>query len=157
MTSTTFTTDGALIEPRTWSARLVGVAARVLALSMAGFTSAFVLFSPSSLAARVAGASEASEFVNFVIFIICIVGWADVIWHDVRGKLIMPSLPQRIRHHVCVGTYSALAGLTGIRAFVAVGSDHWEVLFLGAYYVLCAAGIGLVAISIALDPRHDSC
>lgn len=150
------TAEGALPRERSLSRRLSGVAARVLALSMAGFTAAFVLFSPASLAARAAGASEASEFVNIVILGICLLGWADVIWHDVRGRLILPALPQSIRHHVCVVTYSALAGLTGVRAFVAAGSDRWEVLFLGAYYVLCAAGIGLVAVSIALDPRHGS-
>jgi hypothetical protein len=138
------------------SARLNSTAARVLALTMAGFTSAFVLFAPGSLASKVAGHSHASEHINTIILAICVLGWADVIWHDVRGKLIWPTLSRRVRHHVCVGTYSALAGLTGVRAFVAAGSNAWELVFLGAYYVICAIGIGLIAVALALDGQHGS-
>ena len=128
----------------------------MLALTMAGWTAAFVLFSPASLASRVAGASLASEAINALILAICALGWADVIWHDIRGRLIWPTLSLRVRHHICVGTYSALAGLTGVRAFVAAGSNAWEVVFLGAYYVVCAVGIGLVAVALALDGRHGT-
>lgn len=136
--------------------RLNGMAARMLALTMSGWTAAFVLFSPASLASRVAGATMASKIINAIILAVCVVGWADVLWHDIRGRLIWPSLPPQIRHQVCVGTYSALAGLTGLRAFVAAGSDAWEVLFLGSYYLVCSVGIGLVAVAIALDPRHGT-
>jgi hypothetical protein len=138
----------------THSARLYGIGARILALTMAGWTAAFVLFSPTSIAARVAGDSLPGDVLNAGIIALCLLGWADVIWHDVRGRLIWPSLPMQTRHRICVLIYSVLAGLTGLRAFVAAGSDKWEVLFLGTYYMTCAIGIALVAVALALEPRH---
>lgn len=136
------------------SARLFAIGARILALTMAGWTAAFVLFSPTSIASRVAGDSLPGDVINSAIVALCLLGWADVIWHDVRGKLIMPSVGTQTRHRICVMTYSILAGLSGLRAFVAAGSDRWEVLFLGTYYLTCAVGIALVAVAIALEPRH---
>lgn len=138
------------------SAKLYGVAARVLALTMAAWTAGLVLFSPTSIAARVAGDNLAGDVLNAGILLVCALGWADIIWHDIGGRLIWPSFPGRWRHKICVLTYSVLAGLTGLRAFVAAGSDRWEVLFLGTYYLTCAIGIALVAVAIALEPRHAS-
>lgn len=136
------------------SAGLYGVAARMLALTMAGWTAGFVLFSPTSIASRVAGDHIAGDVINATILLVCAIGWADIVWHDIHGRLILPSLSARVRHKVCVLTYSLLAGLTGLRAFVAAGSDRWEVLFLGTYYLTCAVGIAIVAVAIALEPRH---
>lgn len=138
------------------SCRFYSIAARVLALTMSGWTAAFVLFSPTSIASRVAGDSIPGDMLNVGILTICFVGWADVIWHDIKGSLIRSSFPQQLRHRICVLTYAGLAGLTGLRAFVAAGSDKWEVLFLGTYYLTCAIGIALVAIAIALEPRHGA-
>jgi hypothetical protein len=106
--------------------------------------------------ARVAGDSSVSEIINTTILTLCVIGWIDVIWHDIRGRLIWPSLDRHIRHHICVATYATLAGLTGIRAFVAACSNTCEVAFLGAYYLVCAAGIGTIAVALALDPHHGS-
>lgn len=138
----------------TASSKLYATAARMLALTMAGWTAGFVLFSPSSIAARVAGESVIGDAVNAAILAACALGWADVVWHDIRGRAIWPSFPSELRHRICVLTYSALAGLTGLRAFVAAGSDAPAVLFLGAYYLTCAFGIGVVAVALALEPRH---
>jgi len=136
--------------------KINGIAARVLPLTMAGCTAVLVLLNPSSLAARIAGDTLTGDVINMAILVVCVVGWADVIWHDIRGRLIWPTLPTYIRHRICVGTYSALAGLTGVRAFVAASSSTWEVAMLGGYYVVCAAGIGTIAVAIALDPRHGT-
>lgn len=136
------------------SHKLSGLAARTLALTMAGFTAAFVLWSPTSIASRVAGESIAGTIINSGIVALCALGWADVIWRDIGGRLIWPSFPGPLRHRICVMVYAVLAGLTGLRAFVAAGSDRWEVLFLGIYYLTCAVGIGVVAVAIALEPRH---
>jgi hypothetical protein len=140
----------------TVSGRLYGVAARMLALAMAGWTAFIVLFSPTSLAARIAGDSLASDVVNSIILAVCVLGWADIIWHDLRGKLIWPTFPAHLRHRICVGVYASLAGLTGIRAFVAAGLQTWETAFVGVYYVICAAGIGIIAVALTLDPRHGT-
>ena len=136
------------------SHKLYSVAARLLALAMAGWTAAFVLWSPSSLAARVAGDSEASYILNALIVGCCAFGLLDIVWHDIRGELIWPAFPSHHRHHVCVLLYSLLAGLTGMRAFVAVGSDEASVVALGAYYLMCAVGIGTIAVALALETRH---
>lgn len=130
------------------------LASRLLALTMAGWTAAFVLFSPSSLAAKVAGESDANHVINVFILGCCTLGLADLVWHDIRGRLIWPSFPRRYRHHICVLLYATLAGLTGARAFVAAGSDTASVMALGAYYLMCAVGIGLIAVALALEPRH---
>ena len=145
-----------LVMPAATTARFYGVAARILALTMAGWTAFIVLFSPTSLAARIAGDSVVSDFVNSAILAICALGWADVIWHDIRGRLIWPTLPLQTRHRICVGVYALLAGLTGVRAFVAAGAQSLDVLFIGLYYVICAIGIGTIAVALALDPNHGT-
>lgn len=136
------------------SQKLYSISARMLALTMVGWTAAFVLFSPTSIASRVAGDSNAGDILNAGILLLCVLGWADVIWHDIRGRLIWPSFPMALRHRVCVLAYAALAGLTGLRAFVAAGSDVPAVLFLGTYYLTCSIGIALVAVALALENRH---
>lgn len=136
------------------SPRLYIIAARLLALTMAGWTAGFVLFSPTSIASLVAGDTIAGDAINAAILLVCALGFADLVWHDIRGRLIWPGFPAQLRHKVCVFTFSLLAGLTGLRAFVAAGSDTPAVLFLGSYYLTCAIGSGLVAVALALESRH---
>ncbi len=135
--------------------KLTSMAARMLALTMAGWTAALVLWSPASLASSVAGDGLVGHIINGGILALCALGWADIIWRDIGGRLIWPSFPGPLRHRICVLTYSALAGLTGMRAFVAAGSDRRDVVLVGSYYLICAVAIGLVAVAIALEPRHD--
>lgn len=138
------------------SARLYGTAARMLALSIAGFTSAFVLFVPESLVSTVAGDGTAVRVINVAILTLCWLGAADIIWHDIRGTLIWPSLDLHVRHRVCVMLYATLAALVGLRAFIAAGSREWEILLVGGYYLTCAVGIATIAVALALEPRHGS-
>jgi phosphoribosylamine--glycine ligase len=35
---------------------------------------------------------------NAAILAACLLGAADIIWHDIRGRLILPSLDQHLRH-----------------------------------------------------------
>ena len=116
--------------------RLNGVAARLLALTMAGWTAALVLFSPNSLASAVAGDGLVSMIINGGILALCALGWADILWRDIGGRLIWPSFPGPLRHRICVLTYASLAGLAGLRAFVAAGSDRSDVLLVGSYYLI---------------------
>lgn len=136
------------------SNRLYEAAARLLALTMAGWTAALVLFSPASLASTVAGDGAVAHIINGGILALCGLGWVDILWRDIGGRLIWPSFPAQLRHRICVMTYALLAGMTGLRAFVAAGSDRADVALVGSYYLICAVGIGLVAIAIALEPRH---
>ncbi len=136
------------------SARLSSMAARMLALTMAGWTAALVLWSPASLAASVAGDGLVSHVINGGILVLCALGWHDIVWRDIGGRLIWPSFPGPQRHRICVLTYSALAGLNGLRPFVAAGSDRGDVVLVGSYYLICAVAIGVVAVAIALEPRH---
>lgn len=136
------------------SARLYGIAARVMALATSGWTAAIVLWSPTSVAARMAGDSAAVYAINGATLACCSLGLLDILWHDIRGKLVWPTFPMQYRHRVCVMLYSMLAGLTGLRAFVAAASDYTNILLLGGYYLMCAMGIGIVAVAVALEPRN---
>jgi hypothetical protein len=136
------------------SHKLNSMAARMLALTMAGWTAALVLWSPQSLASSVAGDGWVSHVINGGILALCALGWADILWRDIGGRLIWPSFPGPLRRRICVLTYSVLAGLTGVRAFVASGSDRSDVVLVGSYYIICAVAIGVVAVAIALEPRH---
>ena len=133
---------------------LISMAARMLALTMAGWTAALVLWSPASLASSVAGDGLISHIINGCILALCALGWADIIWRDIGGRLIWPSFPAPLRHRICVLTYSALAGMTGLRAFVAAGSERGDVMMVRSYYLVCAVAIGVVAVAIALETRH---
>jgi hypothetical protein len=136
------------------SHKLNSMAARMLALTMAGWTAALVLWSPQSLASSVAGDGWVSHVINGGILALCALGWADILWRDIGGRLIWPSFPAPLRHRICVLTYAVMAGLTGMRAFVAAGSDRSDVVLVGSYYIICAVAIGVVAVAIALEPRH---
>jgi hypothetical protein len=129
------------------------MAARWLALTASSWSAALVLFSPTSLAATIAAGEDLARPINAVILAMTLLGWADVIWHDVGGRLIWPSLDGRIRHHLCVLFYSVLAGMFAIRAFVAGDPDSVQSWLLGSYYLLTASGIALVVVSIAHEDR----
>jgi len=125
-------------------------AARWLALSAATFTAVLTLWSPTSVAARVAGESEFAELSSIFTLALCAIGWADVFWHDFRGRLIWPGFPLASRHKVCVLLYMLLAATFFQRAFVSAGGFAMLAPF---YYLSMGAGIGITAIAVAVEER----
>ena len=131
-----------------------GVAARALIIVASLWTAGLQLFSPSSLAYRAAGDSWLIDAVHWAVLGITGLAAVDLLWKDVfRRGLVWPSFPAHARHHVCVATYSALAGAFAVRAFIAAG-DSAAVLQVGIYYVLIAAGIAVEAAAIASEERQ---
>jgi hypothetical protein len=125
-------------------------AARWLSLTASTFTAVLTLWSPTSLASRV---SENSDFIvwsSTFTLALCALGWADVFWHDLRGRLILPSIDMNFRHKVCVLLYMLLAFSFLQRAFVS--AENFALL-VPLYYIMAGVGIGLTALAVAVEER----
>jgi hypothetical protein len=137
---------------------LHSIAARSLIVVASLWTAGLQLFSPTSLAYRAAGNSVLIDIVNWAVLALSGVAAADLLWRDILGRgLIWPSFDEHKRHHICVATYTALAGAFAMRAFVAAGGDTSTVLQVGTYYLLVAAGIAVEAAAIANEEREYPC
>ncbi len=135
------------------AARLHAVSARWGILTASTWTAILQLSRPDSLAARAAGDGLVLDWINVGILALCALGWADLLWHDLRGRLIWPSFPQHARHHVCIGMYALLAAAFGVRAFLAAGSDVASVWLVGGYYICFAVGIMIEVRALREDAR----
>jgi len=81
-------------------------------------------------------------------------GWADVIWHDIRGRLLLPRIKPKLRHKVCVMTYSLLGASWVIKAFGhAASTDIPGALPLAIYALSMSTACGMVALALALERR----
>jgi hypothetical protein len=135
---------------------LHAIAARVLIVTASVYTASLQLFSPTSLAYRAAGDSWLIDAVNVLVLLLAGVALADLLWRDVLQRgLILPSIPMRIRHRVCVAVYMGLAAAFAVRAFIASGSDPGVVLQVATYYVLLSGGILIEAAAIAHEEREE--
>ncbi len=117
------------------SVNLHALVARGLLLTVSTWTAALQLWSANSLAARAAGDSGLLDAMNLLVLALCSVGWIDVIVHDLGGRLLLPTIPMRWRHQVCVALYASIGLASGVRAFVAAGEQSL-VVQVGTYYVL---------------------
>ena len=131
---------------------LHAVVARGLILTQATWTACLQLFSPTSVAYRAAGDGILIDYINVFVLLLCALGWADLLWHDLMGKLLWPSFPAKWRHQVCIWLYILLAGAYGIRAFVAAGDQNF-VIQVGLLYVIAAVWIMAEAVAIAMENR----
>jgi hypothetical protein len=116
---------------------------RGLILTISTWTAAFQLFVPSSIAARAAGDSIVMDAMNAVALALCALGWLDVVVHDIGGRLLLPQIPMRLRHQVCVLLYSSLGLVYWVRSFVAAGEAEFT-LPVGTLY-LVVGGFALAA------------
>lgn len=130
------------------------MAARWLSLTVASWSALLAVFSVGSVANRAAGDSEVALVLNVVLLALSLLGWADVVWHDIRGRLIMPSLPMHKRHKICVATYATMAGIFGIRAFAVAELPVTDRVLITGYYLATAVGIALVAVALAFEDRE---
>jgi hypothetical protein len=133
---------------------LYAIVARGLALASSTITAMLVLWAPASLSALATIDSDLVDALNYVVLTLCAVGWADVVWTDIRGRLILPKLDPHLRHHACVLLYAGLAGACGLRLFAWTDPLSENNLILALYYGLESILIATLAVAIALEPRH---
>lgn len=138
-----------------WSAdRFYRLAARTLLVATALTTSALALLSPQSLTARAAdGSGLVGNALAAAMLLLAAFAAADVIAHDLFGRLLLPRVGYRLRHSVCVLTYAAIAGLYLVFAFVAVDPKTHTSWILIADYIAVAFGAGALTFGIAMEDR----
>jgi hypothetical protein len=123
---------------------------RGLLLTISTWSAALQLFEPTSVAARAAGNSPLMDIMNAIALGLCALGWADVLAHDIGGRLLLPGLPMRIRHQVCVALYSALGLAYWVRSFVT--AEHSALtLQVGAFYLVVGSFALAAAWAIAQE------
>lgn len=132
---------------------LQGIAMRGPVLAASTYTPIVQLFFPSSLARVASGDGDVISLINWAVLCLALLGWADLVIHDIFGKLLFPRISVRIRHQFCVYFYCVLAGAFGIRAFLAAGTLE-TTFVVGTYYIFFAAFLLLNAYLIALEERH---
>jgi hypothetical protein len=136
--------------------KLYAACARALALTTSTSTNLLTLFAPTSMANMLMADSLAVDATSSIALVLCAVGWADVLWTDIRGRLIWPSLAARTRHHWCVLVYGGLAAVFAIRLFTWADPSRSTNIILAIYYLLAALCIGTLAVAIALEQRNDA-
>jgi hypothetical protein len=130
------------------------LAARWAVLMNATWGALFGLFVKNTLIYRLHDRYDALDYLNGAVLAICALGWADVIWHDIGGRLIWPTLNARFRHRVCVLTYSALGASWAIKAFGhAAAVDVPGALPMAIFALSMTTICGMVALALALEER----
>jgi hypothetical protein len=133
---------------------LYALAARWSVLVNCTWGALFGLFVPTTLIYRLHDRYDLLDYLNAVVLAICALGWADVIWHDIRGRLLLPRIKPKLRHKVCVMTYSLLGASWVIKAFGhAASTDIPGALPLAIYALSMSTACGMVALALALERR----
>jgi hypothetical protein len=134
---------------------LYGLAARYASLTISTWGAALGLFVPASLVFRVHDAYELLDYVNTVALVVSMLGWADIVWHDIRGKLILPSINPHTRHRVCVLVYALLGAIWLLKSFSAFSSVGLVggAAPLGLFALAMSSICGITAVAIALETR----
>ena len=125
-----------LVGPRTHQGvNMHAFVARGLLLTVSTWTASLQLWEATSIASRAAGGSVLIDIINLIVLGLCVIGWLDVIVHDIGGRLLLPRFPARWRHQVCVALYACIGLAYGVRAFVASGEPSL-VVQIGMLYLL---------------------
>lgn len=129
-------------------------AAKGLLLSCMLTTAALILLSPASLTGRAADtASYINELLAIGALLISAIGFADILWTDIGGRLILPAISARVRHHLCTLMYAFASGWYSILAFTATDRAVETIWILVGYYIALSWWGAILTISIALDRR----
>jgi hypothetical protein len=134
---------------------LYAFAARYASLTVSTWGALLGLFVPASLIFRVHDAYTLIDYVNVVALAVSLLGWADVVWHDIHGKLILPSINIHTRHRVCVLVYALLGAvwlLKSFSSFSMVGVVGGAIP-LGVFALFMSTICGITAVAIALETR----
>ena len=132
------------------------MAARFAALTAATGTSVITILLPMSSAARSMGDSVLGEILVWLTLAAALLGWADLILHDIFGRLILPTLDAHLRHRICVFLYHWLAAAWFLRAMVLFGGSagqSMERFLIGSWYVWTGISTAVLAILMTLDDR----
>lgn len=131
-------------------------AAKFLALTACSFTSLIALFVPINVLSVLMYSNRTFGIVtNALLLALSFIGWIDLIWHDILKRgVIVARLDKHMRHHLCVVYYSTLAGIFGVRAFVAAGVTPSASALMGSYYLSIAIGIAIIAVALAQEQRE---
>lgn len=135
---------------------MYSTAAKFLALTACTFTSLIALFVPVNVLAVLTYTNRTFGIVtNAALFALSLIGWIDLIWRDLLQRgLIVPMIPTRLRHHLCVLYYAVLASVFGVRAFVAAGALPSASVLMGAYYLSIGVGVAMIAVALAQEHRE---
>lgn len=129
-------------------------AAKGLLLSCMLTTAVLILLSPGSLTGR---AADTGGEMNLILasgaLLVCALGFADILWTDLTGRLILPSLSMRIRHKLCTLMYALASGWYSILAFTATDVKVETSWILVGYYMAMSWWGAVLTISIAAENR----
>lgn len=132
------------------------MSARLSALVISAWGGLLGLFSPGSLTARVHDQFDGPmDWLNAAVLLVASLGFADVLWHDIRGRMIWPSFNPQKRHRVCVLVYSLFGATWLLKTFVAAAAiGHVPGAPLLVLFALSMAAIcGITAVALALEQR----
>jgi hypothetical protein len=133
---------------------LLGLSAKGLFLTAVCTTSALSLLSPNSLTAA-ASLAPMGDAVSLIMFALSLVGWADVVYTDTTGRLLLPAIPQGVRHRLCTSLYSSISGLYLVLAFTAVDLSVHTSWILFCYYVGTGVFGAVFSVSVAMEGREE--
>lgn len=130
------------------------LSAKGLALTSISCTAALALLAPSSLTAVASDPSgRVGDALAIIALLLASIGWSDIIWTDVLGRTIWPSLNPQRRHQLCTALYSALGAVYAIFAFVAMDARVHSSWILIADYILIAVFVGALTVAIGTERR----
>ena len=136
------------------SSKWYSIAARMLILLAAARIGALNELVPDSLIARAADRmSGASDALIIAMCAASVIGWFDIITHDLFGKHVTFGIPTKLLHQLCIAYYGAMAGGFGVLGFIAsdIGlHGGWIVTLM--YSGLCVASL-MIAAGIASERR----
>lgn len=98
---------------------------------------------------------ELLDGINAGILMLAVLGFADVVWHDIGGRLIWPSLRECVRHRICVWVYSVLGAGWLVKAFASAAGGVRDAMLMTGFAVCMASICGLVAVALTLEQRHN--
>lgn len=130
--------------------------AKGLVLTSVSCTSALVLWSPGSLTALSSDSSgQFADVMAGLLLVLAAIGWADIIYTDLLGRSIWPTLQPRLRHQFCMLIYSVFAAMYAVLAFVAMDPRVPSSWILIANYLLVSLFSAVLTVAIGQETRHE--
>ena len=127
---------------------LYPIVAKALAM-MTMMTTAFLrLYAPTSLTAMASDHALLADPIAWAMLAMSVIGFADIISHDVFGRDLLPKVPAKTRHKGRVLFYIFGAAVYWIFAFAALGSSISPGAILISNYMAC--GLCLLGLAGAI-------
>jgi hypothetical protein len=129
------------------------IAAKALALTTMTTTAMLRLFAPTSLTATASEHAPLASPIAWMMLALVVIGWVDIIVHDLLGRDLLPRLSVKTRHKGCVLFYMTLASTYWIFAFAALKAPVSPGAILIGNYLACGLWILVLAAAIAQEDR----